>query len=38
MTLAHPVIGIDICKHHLDLYDSATGQTRRRIRAARDPQ
>jgi transposase len=29
MTLAHPVIGIDICKHHLDLYDSATGQTRR---------
>src|SRR5215207_3267063 len=27
MTLPHHVIGIDIAKHHLDLYDAASGQT-----------
>lgn len=29
MILAQSVIGIDIAKRHLDLYDGATGQTRR---------
>lgn len=29
MTLPQPVIGIDIAKHHLDLFDPATGQSQR---------